>query len=67
MEDLDTPRIVPGASSRILQTLGAFGFEWDGELVHQSDRLNRYVAALDALTATGKNLRVLVQPCAAGR
>ncbi len=47
------PRVVPGAASRILQTLSAFGFEWDGELVHQSDRIDRYGAALDALEKAG--------------
>jgi glutamyl-Q tRNA(Asp) synthetase len=42
MEDLDPPREVPGAQSAILQTLERYGFEWDGELVRQSDRHDVY-------------------------
>ena len=42
MEDLDPPREVPGAQSAILQTLESYGFEWDGELVRQSDRHHAY-------------------------
>lgn len=42
MEDLDPPREVPGAQAGILQTLEAYGFEWDGELVKQSDRHDAY-------------------------
>ncbi len=34
-------------------TLEAFGFEWDGEIVRQSDRTAHYAAALDALRARG--------------
>lgn len=49
MEDLDTPRVVAGASSAILRTLARFGFEWDGEVLHQSSRVARYQEALDAL------------------
>ncbi|MCW5574354.1 MAG: glutamate--tRNA ligase, partial [Steroidobacteraceae bacterium] len=30
IEDLDAPRVVAGAESRILATLEACGFEWDG-------------------------------------
>ena len=32
IEDVDTPRIVPGAATGILRTLEAFGFAWDGEV-----------------------------------
>lgn len=42
MEDLDPPREVQGAQAGILQTLEAYGFEWDGELVRQSDRHEAY-------------------------
>lgn len=46
MEDLDPPREVPGAQEGILQTLEAYGFEWDGELVKQSDRHEAYQAII---------------------
>src|SRR3990170_8514898 len=42
IEDLDTPRIVPGAADQILRTLEHFGFEWDGPVTRQSDRLDLY-------------------------
>src|ERR1700678_1399155 len=51
MEDLDRPREAAGAADRILQTLQAFGFEWDGEVVRQRDRSEHYLAALRTLQA----------------
>ena len=51
MEDLDRPREVAGAADRILRTLQAFGFEWDGEIVRQRDRTLLYTDALQALRA----------------
>ncbi len=33
IEDVDTPRTIPGADQIILQQLQACGFEWDEELV----------------------------------
>ncbi|MDP8984608.1 MAG: tRNA glutamyl-Q(34) synthetase GluQRS, partial [Pseudomonadota bacterium] len=53
IEDLDIPRVIPGCADGILRTLGAFGFEWDGEVVRQSERLERYAAALGSLRARG--------------
>ncbi|KZN67933.1 tRNA glutamyl-Q(34) synthetase GluQRS [Pseudoalteromonas luteoviolacea] len=38
MEDIDTPRVVPGAADAILTTLDAYGLHWDGEVVYQSQR-----------------------------
>src|SRR3984893_13986135 len=49
IEDLDRPREVAGSAAGILRTLQAFGFEWDGELVRQSDRTERYVEAVQTL------------------
>ncbi|QLQ23961.1 MAG: tRNA glutamyl-Q(34) synthetase GluQRS [Dechloromonas sp.] len=51
MEDVDTPRNVPGAAADILKTLEAFGFEWDGPVLWQSRRTDAYAAALDKLKA----------------
>ncbi|MEQ6291742.1 tRNA glutamyl-Q(34) synthetase GluQRS [Vogesella sp. GCM10023246] len=53
MEDLDPPREMPGAAANILRTLEAFGFEWDGEVVYQSQRHPLYRAALDQLITQG--------------
>jgi len=49
MEDLDTPRVVPGAADDILRTLERFGLESDGEVVFQSGRLALYEAAFEDL------------------
>jgi glutamyl-Q tRNA(Asp) synthetase len=62
MEDLDTPRVVPGCADDILRTLEAFGFEWDGEVVYQSCRSEAYQKALDLLVSGGA-----VYPCGCSR
>lgn len=62
MEDVDEPRTVPGAADGIMRTLEAFGFEWDGEVVVQSRRLDLYHAALVRLQLDGE-----VYPCACSR
>lgn len=51
MEDLDTPRVIPGAADRILRQLEAMGLHWDGDILRQSDRGDAYEAALEALAA----------------
>ena len=51
MEDLDWPREIAGAAVGILRTLEAYGFEWDGDVVRQRDRSERYASALHALQA----------------
>ena len=53
MEDLDPPREVKGATDDILRTLEAYGFEWDGEVMHQSCRRDAYETALDKLKHNG--------------
>ena len=53
MEDVDTPRNVPGAAAGILATLEAYGFEWDGPVLWQSRRFEAYAAALERLIAAG--------------
>lgn len=62
MEDVDTPRTVPGADAEILRCLEACGLEWDGEVVYQSSRFDAYQAALDQLTRDG-----FTYPCACSR
>jgi glutamyl-Q tRNA(Asp) synthetase len=46
IEDVDTPRVVKGATSQILNSLEAFGFEWDGEVLYQSSRFEYYESKL---------------------
>jgi len=53
MEDIDTPRVVPGAAESILRELEAFGFEWDGEVLYQSTRFARYDEILVRLREQG--------------
>lgn len=62
MEDVDGPRTVPGAAAEILRTLEAFGFQWDGPVLYQSQRLDAYGLALERLVAAG-----LAYPCACSR
>lgn len=54
MEDIDTPRNVPGAADDILRTMEYFGFEWDGPVLYQSLRGEAYAAALAALVEAGQ-------------
>ena len=49
IEDIDTPRSVPGAAAEILRTLERLGLWWDGEVVYQSQRSSLYRAALERL------------------
>jgi glutamyl-Q tRNA(Asp) synthetase len=62
IEDVDQPRTLPGAADAILRTLEAFGFEWDGQVLFQSRRLDHYHAALSRLQFSGE-----VYPCNCSR
>ena len=62
MEDLDAPRVVPGAADDILRALERYGLDWDGEVVFQSGRTSLYEEALPSLRARG-----LVFDCACSR
>jgi len=53
MEDLDPPREEPGAQAAILKALESYGFEWDGEVVRQSDRHDAYAEVLNRLFNQG--------------
>ncbi|MGE8613100.1 MAG: tRNA glutamyl-Q(34) synthetase GluQRS [Achromobacter veterisilvae] len=53
IEDVDTPRTVPGAAERIMGQLEALGLAWDGEVMWQSRRGDAYQAAFDSLAARG--------------
>ena len=62
IDDLDTPRNVPGAAADILRELERLELHWDGEIVYQSARTERYAAALEELRSQG-----LCFPCACTR
>ncbi len=49
VEDLDPPRVVPGAAEEILRLLERLGFAWDGEVVYQSRRSARYQQLVEQL------------------
>ena len=53
IEDVDVPRSRAGASDDILRTLERLGFEWDGPVWRQSQRLAAYEGALRMLDAAG--------------
>jgi glutamyl-Q tRNA(Asp) synthetase len=53
IEDLDTPRVVPGSADQIIRTLETFGFEWTGSILHQSSRRDAYEAATQQLLNAG--------------
>ncbi|HEV8258485.1 MAG TPA: tRNA glutamyl-Q(34) synthetase GluQRS [Casimicrobiaceae bacterium] len=54
IEDVDAPRTRDCIADEMLVTLEAYGFEWDGEVVRQSERTALYQAALDSLAARGR-------------
>lgn len=62
IEDVDTPRCVPGADTFILQQLAACGLTPDEPVTWQSRRSPLYQAALDRLLANGA-----AYPCACSR
>ncbi|HEU5398385.1 MAG TPA: tRNA glutamyl-Q(34) synthetase GluQRS, partial [Gammaproteobacteria bacterium] len=62
MEDLDKAREMPGTADGILRTLEAFGFQWDGAVLYQSQRADAYESALDRLMSDGA-----VFPCTCSR
>lgn len=53
IEDLDPPREPAGTAAQILDQLRAFGLQWDGEVLYQSERLGAYAAALTQLANEG--------------
>ncbi|HEX7190960.1 MAG TPA: tRNA glutamyl-Q(34) synthetase GluQRS [Thermoanaerobaculia bacterium] len=54
MEDLDTPRVVPGSADEILRALERYALTWDGEVVYQSQRIPLYEAALNELRSRNR-------------
>ncbi len=62
IEDLDTPRCLPGMGDTILAQLGSFGLSSDGQVVCQSQRAASYQQALNTLVENG-----LAYPCRCSR
>ena len=62
IDDLDSPRVAPGAIDAILRALEAYGLTWDGVVQHQRHRSEAYAAALAELQRLG-----LVYACACSR
>jgi len=65
MDDLDTPRVVPGVADDMLRTLEILGFHWDGEPVWQSRRGDAYAEALQRLERLER--LGLIYPCGCSR
>lgn len=53
IEDVDTPRVMPGAADTICQQLQAMGLQWDGPLIWQSQRGDAYTDAFTQLHDQG--------------
>ena len=62
IEDVDTPRCLPGAAERMLQQLAACGLVSDEPVTWQSQRGERYQQALNQLIDTGH-----AYPCGCSR
>ena len=62
IEDIDSPRVKPGAAEQLLEDLRWLGLDWDGDPVVQTERLPLYQQALESL----KRLE-LVYPCTCTR
>jgi glutamyl-tRNA synthetase len=62
IEDIDSPRIKPGAAEQACEDLRWLGLDWDGEVVVQTQRLPAYEASLRQLQE-----QELVYPCTCTR
>lgn len=62
MEDVDELRNVDGAADNILRSLEAYGFEWDEQVLYQTQRKQAYQEALQQLQQ-----QQLVYPCTCSR
>jgi glutamyl-Q tRNA(Asp) synthetase len=62
IDDIDTPRNVPGAVNSILATLEAYGLHWDGPVYYESQHSADYEQALTELQRVG-----LLYPCTCSR
>lgn len=62
IEDIDSPRVKPGAAEQALEDLRWLGLDWDGDVVVQTQRFPLYEEALRRLQQ-----QELVYPCTCTR
>ena len=62
IDDIDPPREQKGAAANILTTLEGFGFEWDSDVLYQSNKLQRYQEAVNDLIK-----QQLAYPCSCSK
>ncbi len=62
IEDIDSPRVKPGAVESALHDLRWLGLDWDDGPIFQTKRLSLYEAALDVLKS-----QEMVYPCTCSR
>ncbi|MBM4070033.1 MAG: tRNA glutamyl-Q(34) synthetase GluQRS [Planctomycetes bacterium] len=62
IEDIDSPRVKPGAAEQAIDDLRWLGLDWDEGPIYQTARLARYAAAFDQLQQAE-----LVYPCTCTR
>jgi glutamyl-tRNA synthetase len=62
IEDIDSPRVKPGAAQQALDDLRWLGLNWNGEVTHQTRRLALYEKSLQYLRD-----RELIYPCTCSR
>ena len=62
MEDVDELRNVKGAADSILHSLEVFGFEWDEDVLYQTQRKEAYAEALQQLKEQN-----IIYPCTCSR
>lgn len=62
VDDLDRPRVRPGAEASILEDLQWLGLHWDGPVIRQSQRTGLYASVLSALRRSG-----VLYPCHCSR
>ncbi len=62
IDDIDETRTIEGMDRRILRSLEAHGFEWDGEIDYASRHKPAFQAAFDALRSLG-----VLFPCTCSR
>jgi len=67
MEDVDELRNVKGAADSILRSLEAYGFEWDEDVLYQTQRKAAYADALQTLKQGNLQNKNLVYPCTCSR